>query len=141
MHELLQHKKVNILLLILLLLTRLLLLLQDQCLADQEVTIPFLCLSLHYDCRVVYMEPLHFKEQIKVFASSQVLLMTHGAALVNILFMPEVSAVAAVWFCNAFCHKLSTCVSARVSDHHDLCNAVHSIQQVLLLLICLICRM
>ena len=41
-------------------------------------------------CRVVYMEPLSFKEQIKVYASSQVLIMTHGAALVNILFMPEV---------------------------------------------------
>ena len=37
------------------------------------------------------MEPLPFKEQIKVYASSQVLLMTHGAALVNIMFMPEVS--------------------------------------------------
>ena len=37
------------------------------------------------------MEPLSFKEQIKVYASSQVLLMTHGAALVNIMFMPEVS--------------------------------------------------
>ena len=36
------------------------------------------------------MEPLSFKEQIKVYASSQVLIMTHGAALVNILFMPEV---------------------------------------------------
>lgn len=37
------------------------------------------------------MEPLSFKEQIKVYASSQVLLMTHGAALVNIMFMPEVT--------------------------------------------------
>ena len=37
------------------------------------------------------MEPLSFKEQIKVYASSPVLIMTHGAALVNILFMPEVS--------------------------------------------------
>ena len=36
------------------------------------------------------MEPLAFKEQIKVYASSQVLLMTHGAALVNIMFMPKV---------------------------------------------------
>lgn len=43
--------------------------------------------------RVVYMEPLSFKEQIKVYASSQVLIMTHGAALVNILFMPEGSVV------------------------------------------------
>jgi len=41
-------------------------------------------------CRIVYMEPLPFKEQIKVYASSQVLLMTHGAALVNIMFMPKV---------------------------------------------------
>ncbi len=40
--------------------------------------------------RIVYMEPLPFKEQIKVYASSQVLLMTHGAALVNIMFMPKV---------------------------------------------------
>lgn len=40
--------------------------------------------------RIVYMEPLPFKEQIKVYASSQVLIMTHGAALVNIMFMPEV---------------------------------------------------
>lgn len=43
--------------------------------------------------RIVYMEPLPFKEQIKVYASSQVLIMTHGAALVNIMFMPEGSAV------------------------------------------------
>lgn len=40
--------------------------------------------------RIVYMEPLPFKEQIKVYALSQVLIMTHGAALVNIMFMPEV---------------------------------------------------
>ncbi|KAA6419671.1 MAG: hypothetical protein FRX49_10395 [Trebouxia sp. A1-2] len=43
--------------------------------------------------RIVYMEPLPFKEQIKVYASSQVLLMTHGAALVNIMFMPKDSVV------------------------------------------------
>lgn len=36
------------------------------------------------------MEPLTFPQQIRVYATSQVLLMTHGAALVNILFMPEV---------------------------------------------------
>lgn len=38
------------------------------------------------------MEPLSFKQQIQVYADSQVLLMTHGAALINILFMPQVSA-------------------------------------------------
>ncbi|KAL0019010.1 hypothetical protein WJX79_009020 [Trebouxia sp. C0005] len=40
--------------------------------------------------RVVYMEPLTFKQQIQVYADSQVLVMTHGAALINILFMPKV---------------------------------------------------
>lgn len=43
--------------------------------------------------RVVYMEPLTFKQQIQVYADSQVLVMTHGAALINILFMPKGSAV------------------------------------------------
>jgi len=36
------------------------------------------------------MEPLTFKQQIQVYAHSQVLVMTHGAALINILFMPKV---------------------------------------------------
>ena len=56
------------------------------------------------------MEPLPFKEQIKVYASSQVLLMTHGAALVNIMFMPKVESGLSpvsepavtphlIWFC------------------------------------------
>lgn len=38
------------------------------------------------------MEPLTFKQQIQVYAESQVLVMTHGAALINIMFMPQVSA-------------------------------------------------
>ena len=65
----------------------------QQCLAAWPHCWPLLMLHLHQRvavCRVVYMEPLSFKEQIKVYASSQVLIMTHGAALVNILFMPEV---------------------------------------------------
>jgi len=36
------------------------------------------------------MDPLTFKQQIQVYAHSQVLVMTHGAALINILFMPKV---------------------------------------------------
>ena len=60
-------------------------------------------------CRVIYMEPLTFKEQIKVYASSQVLLMTHGAALVNILFMPEVNTLP----CTVLC--ISTAATARVN--------------------------
>lgn len=53
------------------------------------------------------MEPLPFKEQIKVYASSQVLLMTHGAALVNIMFMPEVSIGPS----SASCAALISCSS------------------------------
>ena len=42
------------------------------------------------------MEPLTFKQQIQVYADSQVLVMTHGAALINILFMPKVGDSAVV---------------------------------------------
>ena len=41
-------------------------------------------------CRTVYLETLSFEEQIRVFASSQVVLMTHGAALTGTLFMAPV---------------------------------------------------
>ena len=44
------------------------------------------------------MEPLTFKQQIQVYADSQVLVMTHGAALINILFMPKVSDAARLSF-------------------------------------------
>lgn len=43
------------------------------------------------DCRTIYLEPLSLEEQIRVFASSQVVLMTHGSALVHTLFMAPVS--------------------------------------------------
>lgn len=43
------------------------------------------------------MEPLTFKQQIQVYADSQVLVMTHGAALINILFMPKVHMVQHAW--------------------------------------------
>ena len=43
------------------------------------------------------MEPLTFQQQIEAYATSQVLIMTHGAALVNILFMPEVLLLLTLW--------------------------------------------
>ncbi len=61
-------------------------------------------------CRIVYMEPLPFKEQIKVYASSQVLLMTHGAALVNIMFMPKVHPSLSG-------HKLQILISSHLIVH------------------------
>ena len=61
------------------------------------------------------MEPLHFNEQIKVFASSQILLMTHGAALVNILFMPEVNAAAAI-HSDTCMHHCSITLCAAVAE-------------------------
>lgn len=50
--------------------------------------------TLTHDCRTIYLEPLSLEEQIRVFASSQIVLMTHGAALVHTLFMAPVRYVS-----------------------------------------------
>ncbi len=42
-------------------------------------------------CRVAQLEDLTFKQQMAVYAESQVIIMTHGAALGNVLFMSPVS--------------------------------------------------
>ncbi len=42
-------------------------------------------------CRVAQLEDLTFKQQMAVYAESQVVIMTHGAALGNVLFMSPVS--------------------------------------------------
>ena len=47
--------------------------------------------SLCIVCRVAQLEDLTFKEQMAVYAESQVVIMTHGAALGNVLFMSSVS--------------------------------------------------
>ena len=47
--------------------------------------------SLCIVCRVAQLEDLTFKEQMAVYAESQVVIMTHGAALGNVLFMSPVS--------------------------------------------------
>lgn len=70
-------------------------------------------LDLTCSCRVVYMEPLTLQQQIETYASSQVLLMTHGAALVNILFMPEVQHSCPPQL--ALCCK---CDTASHTSHH-----------------------
>ena len=39
------------------------------------------------------MEVLSFRQQLEAYASAQVLVMGHGAAFANIMFMPPVSTV------------------------------------------------
>ena len=41
-------------------------------------------------CRLVYMEELNFRQQLEAYAHAQVLVMGHGAAFTNILFMAPV---------------------------------------------------
>lgn len=68
------------------------------------------------------METLTFQKQMEAYATSQVLLMTHGAALVNIVFMPEVGlhSKAAVHdhsnyvITNQYCP--SRCISWKLAD-------------------------
>ena len=48
-----------------------------------------LAIQLHA-CRVVQLEQLTFKQQMAVFAESHIVIMTHGAALGNVMFMSEV---------------------------------------------------
>ena len=47
--------------------------------------------------RLVYMEELSFKGQLEAFAQAQVLVMGHGAAFTNILFMAPVSTLPHVY--------------------------------------------
>lgn len=49
--------------------------------------------SLCIVCRVAQLEDLTFKQQMAVYAESQVVIMTHGAALGNVLFMSPVSSL------------------------------------------------
>ena len=42
-------------------------------------------------CRVAQLERLTFKQQLAIFAESQVIVMTHGAALGSVMFMSPVS--------------------------------------------------
>lgn len=41
-------------------------------------------------CRVAQLERLAFKQQLSIFAESQVIVMTHGAAVGNVMFMSPV---------------------------------------------------
>jgi len=41
--------------------------------------------------RLVYMEVLTFRQQLEAYAKAQVLVMGHGAAFANIMFMAPVS--------------------------------------------------
>ncbi len=49
--------------------------------------------SLCIVSRVAQLEDLTFKQQMAVYAESQVVIMTHGAALSNVLFMSPVSSL------------------------------------------------
>ena len=42
-------------------------------------------------CRVAQLEHLTFKQQMAIFAESQVIVMTHGAALGSVMFMSLVT--------------------------------------------------
>ncbi len=42
--------------------------------------------------RLVYMEVLSFRQQLEAYAKAQVLVMGHGAAFANIMFMAPVCA-------------------------------------------------
>lgn len=61
----------------------------------QARNLPSLCQKLHniihsMQCRVVNVEKMSLAEQVELYSSAQILVMTHGASIANILFMSPV---------------------------------------------------
>ena len=70
-------------------------------------------------CRVAQLERLSFKQQAALFAQSQVVIMTHGAALGNVLFMSPVSSShrsAATMALLLSCYLVRSCCSHAAND-------------------------
>ena len=67
--------------------------------------------------RVAQLEELTFKQQMAIYAESQIVIMTHGAALGNVLFMSSVSHMLSKelsWFNCALLHALHCTVYERL---------------------------
>lgn len=45
----------------------------------------------HVTCSVAYVEHMTLAEQVKLYSQAQILVMTHGASIGNIIFMSPVS--------------------------------------------------
>ncbi|KAA6423379.1 MAG: hypothetical protein FRX49_06831 [Trebouxia sp. A1-2] len=59
----------------------------EQCLGAGALRLEQSLFEIHAQSRVAQLEDLTFKQQMVVYAESQVVIMTHGAALGNVLFM------------------------------------------------------
>lgn len=61
-------------------------------------------------CRVAQLERLTFKQQLSIFAESQIIVMTHGAALGNVMFMSPVSLPVQVFLPTRDCMSYLLCI-------------------------------
>lgn len=58
----------------------------------EHVTASVLMCNLCTEFRVATVEKMSLAEQIKLYSEAQILIMTHGASIANIIFMSPVSA-------------------------------------------------